>query len=148
MSSKETKQSWLEPVSIKRVEDYILKKFPDAIDIDVIDKYNKYFATFTIVEDPFDEEDFSIMLTDFTTSIDGFELDKEWINIVRECNEGRTIDGWTYEQDLVRKLEVMIYNKKNDAIRKAEEEYKQDVDFLNDLFKELKIEEEIEPRQI
>ena len=41
----------------------------------------------------------------------------------------------------------MVYHKKNATIKKAENEYKQDVDFLNNLFKDLKIEEEIEPRQ-
>jgi len=44
-------------------------------------------------------------------------------------------------------FELKIFNKKNTAIKKAEDEYKEDVDFLNSLFKDLKIEEEIEPRQ-
>ena len=142
-----SKESWLDPVSVNKVEEYIKSKFTDALDIEIFAKNKRFIAVFTIAEDPFDEEDFSIMLEEFTTSIEGHEIDKDWIDIVRECNEGRTIDGWTYEQDLVRSLEVMVYHKKNASIKKVEEEYKQDVDFLNDLFKELKIEDEIEPRQ-
>jgi len=140
-------ESWIDPVSVSRVKNYILSKFSDAIDIEVVAKNKKYIATFSIVEDPFDDEDFSIVLDEFTTSIEGHEIDKEWIDIVRDCNEYRTIDGWTYDQALVRALELKIFNKKNTAIKKAEDEYKEDVDFLNSLFKDLKIEEEIEPRQ-
>ena len=142
-----SKESWLDQVSVNKVEEYIKSKFTDAFDIEIFVENKRFIATFTIAEDPFDEEDFSIMLEEFTTSIEGHEIDKDWIDIVRECNEGRTIDGWTYERDLVRSLEVMVYHKKNAAIKRAEEEYKQDVDSLNDLFKELKIEDEIEPRQ-
>ena len=139
-------ESWLDPVSVNRVEDYILSKFPDADDIQVISKDNKYLVSFFSGSDVF--EDLNVVILDeFTTSIDGQEIDKDWINIVRESNEYRAIDGWTYEQDLVRSLEVMVYHKKNATIKKAENEYKQDVDFLNNLFKDLKIEEEIEPRQ-
>ena len=144
----ERKESWLEPVSVNKVKEYILKKYPDVQEMDVIAKDKKYIATFFTGADIFEENFGLVILEEFTTSIDGLEIDKDWIEIVREANEDRTIDGWTYEQDLVRKLEVMIYNKKNNAIKKAEEEYKQDVDFLNDLFKELNIEEEIEERQI
>ncbi len=142
------KQSWLDPVSVNKVEEYIKSKFTDACDIEIFAKNKRFIAVFTIAESPFDEEDFSIMLEEFTTSIKGHEIDKDWINIVRECNECREIDGWTYDQDLVRSLEIMIYDKKRASIKKAEDEYKTDVEFLNNLFDVLNIEEEIEPRQI
>lgn len=148
MSNKETNQSWLEPVSVNKVEDYILKKFPDAQDIEVVAKNKKYIASFFAGAQNFEEEFGVVILDEFITSIDGQEFDKDWIEIVRDANKDRTIDGWTYDQDLVRSLELMIYHKKNESIRKAEEDYKKDVKMLNDLFKEIKIEEEIEPRQI
>ena len=147
MEGKRLSESWLEPVSVNRVEEYILKKFPDAQDIEVVAKNKKYIASFYTGLDPHDEEFVVVILDEFTTSIEGQEIDKDWVEIVRAANEYRAIDGWTSDQDLVRALEVVIYDKKREAIKKVEEEYKQDVDSLNNLFKELKIEEEIEPRQ-
>ena len=147
MSNQETNQSWIEPVSVNKVEEYILKQFPEAHDIEVVAKNKKYIVSFFAGALNFEEEFGVVILDEFTTSIEGNEFDAEWLNIVRECNEGRTIDGWTYEQDLVRSLEVMVYHKKNAAIKRAEEEYKKDVKILNDLFKNLDIQEEIEERQ-
>ena len=147
MSKDFSKESWLGPVSVYEAQDYIKRKFPEAQEIQVESRCGVYVASFYNGSDVF--EDLTVVMLDpFMTSIDGCEIDQDWIKIVRSCNEYRTIDGWTYDQDLVRSLELIVYNKKNAAIKRAEENYKKDVNFLNNLFKNLKIEEEIEPRQI
>lgn len=140
-------ESWIDPVSVPMVEDYIKSKFENAEDIQVDAKDKKYIVTFYTGPDFFDQDFGCVILEEFTTSIEGSEIDEDWISIVRECNDCRTIDGWTYDQALVRSLEFFAYHKKQAAIAKAEEEYKDDICFINGILEELKIKDKIEERQ-
>ncbi len=142
------KDNWIDPVSVSRVEEYISNKFPNAEDIQVCAKNKKYFVTFYTGSDVFDQDFGCVVLSEFTTSIDEQEIDPDWIQIVRECNEYRTIDGWTYDQDLVVQLERIVYNKKQASIQKAEDIYKNDVRFVNDILGTLNVKDKIEERQI
>ena len=141
------KNNWLNAVGIDNVEKYIELRFPGAEEVEILDKGDSYIVTFYTGPDLFEELS-AVKLEEFTTSIDGFEFDKDWLSLVRECNEGKVIDGYKYEEHLVKALECYAFDKKLRAIKKAECDYKSDIKNINQLLNDLKIEEEVEPRSL
>ena len=140
-------ENWLDLVSFTKTEAYILTKFPNARDIRIrINEDKSYSVSFYNWEDEIKEQQV-VILTPFTTSLEGEEFDEEWVSLVLNCNKGRKIKGLSFEEDLVNSLEAIIYKRKIDAFKKANTEYKANVKTVNKLFKNLEIEEEIEPIQ-
>lgn len=142
----EEKESWLKLVRYTLVENYITQHFPDAFDIMIREEKeeDKYIVSFYRESDIYRNLEF-VTLTPYSTSIEGKEFDPAWFDLVRSCNEGRKIEGWTYANDLVQTLDVNIRRKRNDAMNKAVREYNSDVKAANKTLKELGIEDEIEP---
>ena len=133
-------ESWIDSVSISKAARYVFSKFPQSSGIQVSLHRGEYFVTFFNEEDELN----AVKLDGFTTSIEGKEIDKDWISIVRDCNAGRTIDGLTYDQDLVSELEMIASEQKRIAIKKAEDRYKREVARINSVLEELKIKEGVE----
>ena len=146
MFGYEDRNSWFKLVRYTLVEKYILQYFPDAFDIKIMEEKDedKYTVSFYRESDIYRNLEF-VTLTPYSTSIEGKEFDPAWFELVRSCNEGRKIDGWNYEEDLVRTLDVMIRDKRSKAITKAMREYNADLKAVNQTLTELGIEEEIEP---
>ena len=137
-------ESWFKLVTYTKVEDYILSKFPDAESIQIQEKDDSYYVSFYNGPDIY--KDLAVVvLTPFMTSIDGQEFDTDWIDLVRSCNKGRKIDGWTYEEDVVIKLGNIINIKKRNKIESAMREYNEDIKKVNSVLEQLGIEDELEP---
>ena len=136
------KESWLDPVTEKDVENYLNDRYTANMygnDINSLLNYKIYFIydkgkkagvnTDLIVQDDWDVDHKSINFNEYCsdeTTLDTIFYFSNWVEMIRTKNEGRKINGKTYDEarlDFIEELVNEYYANEHKKLEKQKADY-------------------------
>ena len=151
------KESWLDPVKDKDIEEYLRKRYSHEIHGNVINNLHYYDFKFVFengkkakvnfdlqIDDDWDRDDLYPVFDEFgdiDTKVDNLFNENFWVEMIRELNKDRVIDGKTYDQARLDHIEKQIIYHFNAEQRKLNERKILMLQKVDKVRKELKTEE-------